>query len=312
MICRCGYQNEPDDLYCAQCGRRLPQGKKGRKGWLIAIVVILLLAAGAVAALFLIPRGESADKPEEPQEQTQSEDEVQDPEAVNPEDVKEPGEQMPPENGWDRERVRYYADGEAARGLQEIEGRYYYFDLETGDKQTGWVEIEQAWHFFSKEGPALPAGWYSDDKGWFYLEEDGKHHTHSPFVNEQTKQEYILDEDGYLVRMEYYELVCIETREEVDGRERPVLMVPGTLTNCKELTFHQKEISSLTPVEGTIWEIWLRIGDAWTKVSESPVSVDDNSYTLTFNQPQTFDAICIFTSQDMRISSTLTSVTVYY
>jgi hypothetical protein len=178
--------------------------------------------------------------------------------------------------------------------------------------QTGWVEIEQAWYFFSEEGPALPAGWYSDDKGWFYLEEDGKHHTQSPFVNEQTKQEYILDEDGYLTRMEYYELVCIETNEEVDGRERPVLMVPGTLTNCTELTFHQKEISSLTPVEGTIWEIWLRIGDAWTKVSESPVSVDENSYTLAFNQPQTFDAICIFTSQDMRISSTLTSVTVDY
>ena len=310
MICRCGYQNEPDDLYCAQCGRRLPRGKKGGKGWIIAIVVILLLAAGAVAAWFLIPRGESAEKPEE-QEQTQSEDEVQDPQAVNPEDVKEPDEQTPPENGWDRERVRYYADGEAAKGLQEIEGQYYYFDLETGDKQTGWVEIEQDWHFFSEEGPALPAGWYSDDKGWFYLEETGRHRTQSVFENEEGTQKFILDEDGYLTEMEYYELPCAETTEGVNGYARPVLLT-GTLTNCVKLTFHQKEASSLTPVDGSIWEIWVRSDGKWVKVADAPVAGEEGSYTLTFDQPQTFDAICISPSQDMRISSTLTSVTVVY
>lgn len=312
MICRCGYQNEPDDIYCAQCGRKLPAGKKGGKGWIIAVVVVLLLAAGAVAAWFLIPGGESAEEPDEPQEQTHSEEESRDPQAVKPEDVKEPEEQTPPANGWDQEQLYYYVEGEAVKGLQEIDGLYYYFDEKTGEKRTGWVEIEEAWHFFTEEGPAPAAGWYSDNKGWFYLEETGKHHTDTPFVNEETKQEYILDEDGYLVRMEYYELVCIETSEEVNGRERPVLMVPGTLTNCSKLTFHQKEASPLTPVEGAIWEVWLRSGGEWTKVSESPVSAEEGSYTLTFTQPQTFDAICIFTSQDMRISSTLTGVTVNY
>ena len=37
MICRCGYQNEPEDFYCAQCGRKLGRNKGG-KGWIIAIV----------------------------------------------------------------------------------------------------------------------------------------------------------------------------------------------------------------------------------------------------------------------------------
>lgn len=312
MTCRCGYQNEPDDFYCAQCGRKLSPGKKGGKGWMIAIVVILLLAAGAVAAWFLIPRGESPDEPEETSEQTLAEEESQDPQAVKPEDVKDPEVQTPPANGWDQDRLYYYVDSEAVKGLQTIDGKYYYFDPETGEKQTGWIEIDEAWHFFTEEGPAPGAGWYSDDKGWFYLEEDGKHHTESPFVNEETKQEYILDEDGYLTRMEYYELVCIETNEDVNGRARPVLMVPGTLTNCTELTFHQKEASSLTPVEGAIWEIWLRSGDEWVKIPETPVSTEEGCYTLAFTHPQTFDAICIFTSQDMRISSTLTSVTVDY
>ena len=315
MICRCGYQNEPDDLYCAQCGRKLPSGKKGKtgkKGWIIAIVVVLLLAVGAVAAWFLIPREENTDAPEESQEQPLNEEENQDPQAVKPDDVKEPEEQVPPANGWDADKLHYYVDGTPLTGLQKIEEEYYYFDAESGEKQTGWVEIEECWHFFTQEGPAPAAGWYSDSKGWFYLEETGKHHTQSPFVNEETKQEYILDEDGYLTRMEYYELVCIETSEEVNGRERPVLMVPGTLTNCTELTFHQKESSPLTAVEGTIWEIWLRNGEEWTKISETPVSAEEGIYTLTFMRPQTFEAICIFTSQDMRISSTLTSVTVDY
>ena len=71
MICRCGYQNEPDDIYCAQCGKKLPQGKKGAKGWIIAIVVVLMLAAGAVAAWFLAPWDEIRGEPEE---ETQAEE----------------------------------------------------------------------------------------------------------------------------------------------------------------------------------------------------------------------------------------------
>lgn len=310
MICKCGYQNEPDDLYCAQCGRRLSQGKKGGKGWIIAIVVILLLAAGAVAAWFIITRGEPSVEPTtDVSEQEMPEDDVQDPQAVKPEDVKGPDEEAVPENGWDNEHLCYYVDGKAVKGLQEIEGQYYYFNLETGKVQTGWVEIEQAWHFFSEDGPALPAGWYSDDKGWFYLEEDGKHHTETPY--EQPKQVYILDEDGYLVRMEYYELACIESNEVVNGRERPIFVVPGTLTNCTKLTIHQKETSSLTPVEGVIWEVWLRNGDEWIMISETPISAGEGSYTLTFSEPRTFDGICII-AKDIRISSTLTSVTVVY
>ena len=52
MICKCGYQNEPDDFYCAQCGRKLGR-KKGGKGWIIAIVAVLLVAALVVGAWFL-------------------------------------------------------------------------------------------------------------------------------------------------------------------------------------------------------------------------------------------------------------------
>ena len=310
MICRCGYQNEPDDIYCAQCGKKLPQGKKGAKGWIIAIVVVLMLAAGAVAAWFLAPWDEIRGEPEE---ETQAEEELQTPEAVRPGDVRETEEeQTPPENGWDSSHTCYYEDGKAAVGLRQIDGQYYYFDPESGSKQTGWVEIEGAWHFFTEEGPAPGAGWYSDNKGWFYLEEDGKHMRKSPFLDEKNKREYILDEDGYLTRMECLELVCIEISEEIDGTTKPALMVPGMLTNCTGLTFHCVEAASVTPMDAPIWEVWIRQEDVWTRLSDTPVMQSEGTYTLSFGQSQTFDAICIFASREYRVKSTLTDVILDY
>ena len=309
MICRCGYQSEPDDIYCAQCGKKLSHRKKGAKGWIIAIVVVLFLAASGVAAWFLAPWDEIFDKP---QEETQTEEETQEPQAVRPEDVREPEVEETPDEGWDSSRTCYYEGGKAVSGLRQIEGEYFYFDVETCQKQTGWVEIEGSWHFFTEEGPAPGAGWYSDTKGWFYLEEDGKHLRVSPFLDEQNKREYILDEDGYLTRMECMELVCIEITEEIDGSTKPALMVPGMVTNCTGLTFHCAEVASITPVDAPVWEIWIRQGEEWTRITDAPVKQGEGTYTLSFAQPQTFDAICIYASRDLRVKSTLTDVILDY
>ena len=197
MICRCGYQNEPEDFYCAQCGRKLSE-KKG-KGWIIAVVVVLLLVAGAVGAWFLFRKDVSDVEPEEDtteitEEKADEEDEDQAEDNGDSEDAEDGGDEEALRNGWDEEGIHYYQDGELLTGQQTIDGEYYYFSEETGEKQTGWQNIGDSWYYYTAEGPAPGEGWYEDDKGWFYLEEDGKHHTQSPFVNEQTKQEYILDE----------------------------------------------------------------------------------------------------------------------
>lgn len=306
MICKCGFRNEEGDLYCAQCGRKLSEKKKGAMGWIIALVVVLALAAGAVAAWFLIPRDDAKKGSDTEQEEVLDEDEEEDPEDAPTEEEKLPEEETDPQDGWDQEHVFYYEDGEPAKGLKLLmDDHYYYFDPETGEKQTGWVEIEGAWHYFTEEGPAPGVGWYSDDVGWFYLEVDGKHHLES-FTEDN--RSYTLDEAGYLARMEYTELVCIESEDTVDGTKRPILMIPGTLSNCTGLTYRLVETGSITALDAPIWEIWICQEGEWTQVKEVSVSEEEGGYILSFGQPQSFEAICIVAPKDHRVDSTLRSV----
>lgn len=306
MICKCGFQNEEGDLYCAQCGRKLSEKKKGAMGWIIALVVVLALAAGAVAAWFLIPRDDAKKDSDTEQEEILEEDGEEDPEEEPTEEETLPEEETDPQDGWDQERVFYYEDGQPVKGLKLLaDGLYYYFDPETGENRTGWIEIEGAWHYFTEEGPAPGVGWYSDDVGWFYLDVDGKHHLES-FTEDN--RSYTLDEAGYLTRMEYTELVCIESEDTVDGTKRPVLMIPGELSNCTGLTYRLVETGSITALDAPIWEIWICQEGEWTQVKEVSVSEEEEAYILSFGQPQSFEAICIVAPKDHRVDSTLRSV----
>ena len=234
------------------------------------------------------------------------EDEEEDPEDAPTEEETVPEEETDPQDGWDQEHVFYYEDGEPAKGLKLlVDNNYYYFDPETGEKQTGWVEIEGAWHYFTEEGPAPGVGWYSDDVGWFYLEVDGKHHLES-FTEDN--RSYTLDEAGYLMRMEYTELDCIESEDTVDGTKRPILMIPGTLSNCTGLTYRLVETGSITALDAPIWEIWICQEGEWSQVKEVSVSEEEGGYILSFGQPQSFEAICIVAPKDHRVDSTLRSV----
>ena len=310
MICKCGYQNEPDDIYCAQCGRRLTAGKKSGKGWIIAIIAVLLLAAVGLAAWKLIPWQQ-----EDASDIVQTEPDIgpEDPsahETTEADPTEAPTE--PPREGWDEEKSCYYVSGDKVTGLQQIDGGYYYFDPETGAKQTGWIRHEESWYYFTDEGPAPGAGWYQDGKGWFYLEATGRHRTESPYTDTVGKREYILDDEGYLTRMEYMDLACIETDDTVDGRERPILMLPGTLENCTKLSFRPYKTPNLVPVEGNFWGIWIRTNGQWERLWVTPVASSEGYYEVTFPSAKTFDALCIMASDNLRADSTLPSVEVDY
>ena len=53
-------------------------------------------------------------------------------------------EEETPQEGWYQEegKTYYYVAGEMQTGLQEIEGKKYYFALESGELQNGLQEIE--------------------------------------------------------------------------------------------------------------------------------------------------------------------------
>lgn len=69
----------------------------------------------------------------------------------------EDDEEKPVKNGWEEDggRIYYYVNGEKAKGWKRIEGKYYYFDTETGAAYKGFKKIEgKTYYFNGKKGYA--------------------------------------------------------------------------------------------------------------------------------------------------------------
>lgn len=289
MICKCGYQNEPDDFYCAQCGRKLGR-KKGGKGWIIAIVAVLLVAALAVGAWFLF-----RDKPVDP-EPTETTGEVnegvpEDPEGARPDE--DDGGEEAHTDGWDGDC--YYLDGEPLKGLQKLGDEYYCFSEEDGRKLTGWQQLGGAWHYFTAEGPAPGEGWYEDDTGWFYLEANGRHRTLSEEFQDKNRI-FELDENGYLKSTVYKLLECEASKQPIGDLERDVLLLPGTVTGCKEFRFTVDRAGTLRwNSTGSGYDVWVCKGGIWGPADGVEIQPDiaENGYILTFEEPQDISGVCI-------------------
>ena len=288
MICRCGYQNEPGDFYCAQCGRKL-SAKKGL-GWIIAVVVALVLVAGSVAAWFLFSK-EPAKEPEDTEtvEDIDADEDPDEEQAHVTEDEIEETILM----GWYEEGTYYYQEGELLKGQQVIDGEYYYFSEETGEKQTGWQNIGDSWYYYTAEGPAPGEGWYEDDKGWFYLEKDGKLYTGLPLMLGNAA--FTVDQEGYLVSTVYETVTCTTETANVDGVDQEVLKLPGQVTGCTSLNFTVHEGTKISTMGGTPWVVWIRCDGVWIKlVQYTEFTVSDGEVSvLTFVEPVDMDAILI-------------------
>ena len=308
MICRCGYQNEPDDFYCAQCGRKL-SAKKG-KGWIIAIVVVLLLAAGAVGAWFLFFKDAPA---QEAGEETEAVDEDantgvhQGEDGVRPDDVKDTEEEEPQPDGWDEERTHYYQDGKLLKGQQMIECGYYYFSEENGEKLTGWQNIGDNWYYYTAEGPAPGEGWYEDDTGWFYLEKDGKHYTASTLTAGEAT--FTLNDEGYLVSTVYATVLCTAELAVVDEKEQDVLKLPGQISGCTKLDFAMREGVKIEAMAGGTWVVWIRDDGEWTKLDSTGFTVTQGDVSvLAFTEPVDMDAILISYGANAKIGAMFTNL----
>ena len=310
MICRCGYQNEPDDFYCAQCGRKLSSGKG--KIWIIAIVVVVLLVAGAVAAWFLIPRDKGDTEPGDGTTEVTNESETDDEKGEGQDDKKEDSEEVDAgealRNGWDEEGTYYYQDGELLKGQQTIDGEYYYFSEETGEKLTGWQNIGDSWYYYTAEGPAPGAGWYEDDIGWFYLEKDGRHYTASPMIIGEAT--FTLNEEGYLVSTVYATVSCTTETATVEGTEQEVLKLPGHVTGCTKLSFTMREGVKVETMGGTPWTVWVRYDGVWTKLTQNTdFTVGEGEVSmLTFTNPVDMDAILISCGPNSKVGFMFTNL----
>ncbi|SFB21843.1 MULTISPECIES: M14 family zinc carboxypeptidase [unclassified Bacillus (in: firmicutes)] len=79
--------------------------------------------------------------------------------------------------GWVKEGEfwYYYINNEKAKGWQEIESKWYFFDEETGARQNGWLEDEGSSYYLDPETGAMVTGWLNVENKWYYLDiETGK------------------------------------------------------------------------------------------------------------------------------------------
>jgi glucan-binding YG repeat protein len=97
-------------------------------------------------------------------------------------------------DGWVEKDGRhyYYSDNEPVKGWYLVNGVWYYFDPETGARQTGWLKESGTWYYLKSNG-AMHTGWLSYGGQWYYLQKNGAMKTGWLYVSSKW---YYLKEDG--------------------------------------------------------------------------------------------------------------------
>ena len=53
-------------------------------------------------------------------------------------------------------------------------GTHKQYNLSATKKAKGWQEINKKWYFFDKEGNLLKDIWINDKNNWYYLNQEGE------------------------------------------------------------------------------------------------------------------------------------------
>ena len=101
-------------------------------------------------------------------------------------------------------------------GWQQLDGKTYYFDLETGIKHTGWLELPEGKYFLDDNGSPI-TGLFPCPQGSYYFAEDGKMVTgwadtedgKRYFAEDGTMAVGFLDLDGNRYCFDQSGLLCI-------------------------------------------------------------------------------------------------------
>lgn len=97
--------------------------------------------------------------------------------------------------GWKTRRgITRYLDysGKPQTGWQYIDGKLYYFALDSGAMATGWQEIENDRYYFGADGVRM-TGWQTVEEKQYYLGHDGKRVTGWQQIDGKS---YYFTEDG--------------------------------------------------------------------------------------------------------------------
>ena len=165
----------------------------------------------------------------------------------------------------------------SALGLQEIDGKKYYFESD-GKMQTGFQEIEGRTYFFSRLGGAMRTGMFAIDGSTYYFDETGVMQTG---LQEIGGKKYYFESDGKM-QTGFQE---IEGRtyffSRLGGAMRTgMFLIDGTLYYFDEIGVMQTGTFNIDGIEYTFGSDG-KLKGGWQVINGSTYYLQSNGYYLT-------------------------------
>ena len=165
----------------------------------------------------------------------------------------------------------------SALGLQEIDGKKYYFESD-GKMQTGFQEIEGRTYFFSRLGGAMRTGMFAIDGSTYYFDETGVMQTG---LQEIGGKKYYFGSDGKM-QTGFQE---IEGRtyffSRLGGAMRTgMFVIDGTLYYFDEIGVMQTGTFNIDGIEYTFGNDG-KLKGGWQVINGNTYYLQSNGYYLT-------------------------------
>lgn len=168
---------------------------------IVCILIIVIVSTGTIASATGIDSEWNNSEISETPEPSDIPDTSEEPEIL-PDDTQNTEEPEPEEflTGWQEiEGKRYYFSldtGEMVTGWQEIEDKTYYFLPDTGELLTSWQDIDWETYYFLPDTGEMATGWQEIDlETYYFLPDTGEMQLGRRKIG---KNFYFFAEDGIL------------------------------------------------------------------------------------------------------------------
>ena len=126
---------------------------------------------------------------QDPPQDTQTGDTSgEEPPTVDPQP--EPQPQPAPFTGWNANHTMYLINDVAVKGLQKLDGAWYFFNTTSGVRVTGWRLINSKWYFFDTSSGKAFTGVHKIGKGLYFFDENTARAKGKGFFKDNAGREY--------------------------------------------------------------------------------------------------------------------------
>ena len=180
-------------------------------------------------------------------------------------------------------------DRNLLKGLQEIDGNYYYFNEETGVMEFGFKDVASQTYYFGKDGKAVTGlqtigddvyyfqedatlqknAWYHENQQVSYSGSDGKFVTGHVTIEDKT---YLFDEEGNLT---------VDTEALQKGFEEILSYYAGNVSiYFEDLRTNQKVVVNDTPMYPCCMIKVPGLAAVYQEAEKGNVSIEENTFYI--------------------------------